>query len=661
MYAMKWTKKGWKKAPIRLPDITKDHNGRDYTPIRSRISDVKEDFSSSPKNPEVAEVMVAQEEIMYGNIQNHLDQMSPMTRHVYMDPYNWIIGGGKLLKIIDPLTQAYEGQIGTDPEDKWKDSYLYEGYSLATMLYLEQSKLLGSHPTRDFDILDMFNDDEFQLGGIGSQANLNVEHIGSHDLIFEEQEEFDPAEINEEEFMSYDKSEFTAPIFGEKIQDKLEKISTQYEKDIEGLTPEEILPIRILAAKEIDKLVFETLTSSFSTCQAYGRYKAPSQRFDFIFNVDNSSWKEAADRRKEEYEAKIQSILNCKDMTALHGPLIVNPDKESEYKYIRKGGVFGILHEQKERDKAIIQAWSDQEFKRQRQEYVDLLRLDPKMDEETLRAKVYSRFDRLPGETDAEYDKEGNLSQNSGKWMGSWWYKEKTKAMMELKFTSGQWGAIYAARDLAKSLFSLTPETKTDNQKKWTEAILGSFSKIDNIAQYKAFKNWLFKRRCIDYQIVTGRKVIQLTKAPIDNLTIEERAQVVNSLEQIKSAILAQIKESKRIEKTYPTIIPTDFKEVEVTCYHLSFNNEGEDGCNRTIYSKPYFVPTEGDKGYMCVNCSCKEDGCSSYCGGKCHETGEEKRSKCKNGCHHKVFLRDAQYKIIEKPITDWKEILETK
>lgn len=564
-----WGKNGWEKTSsislvrnfhnpnkkIQIPNLLN-------TSFRSKVSTsmIDEEIEGIyATTEETQRIQEANQEIIYGRAQEAMDKLPPKIQILLRDSTTWSLFGPHLFKRKDPILTAIDGNWGDDKEELVRSSNLTgEDISLATQQYLHQNNLFQEDITEDpLDEARRLTDITFN----NIYVDIPIESIGScNGTEFFSEEDIEDDYLSERRILQ----EFN-PLLLKETEDKVDKLLSKYQAGQISCAD---------ARKEMELLVGAQLTGNINSNLCGFQYSSPQPSYERIYSDKGFDFSSKALERREKCISFITVILKAKNFQKLFG----------------ETGVFNFLSKKYQADKELKATWSEEVFKEQRDSFI-IEKRNLGVDEETIRRAVWCAFDRTATKIPAKYKEDGILDRNSFSWRDSEWKLKKQKAFQELFLTIPQWQSIFKAKDIIKRRLLLTKNTKTKEEKEIIKEINKRFLDIRIPIDLLEFKKWLYDRKI--------KQDCSFSPAPIDLLTLEEEEALLRAISQCNIFIKQKTSFLRKISRkaNLNNIFQIDFPEVSVDCFYP--------GCDKTIMEKPFFIPLDGYKGLLFVQCEC--------------------------------------------------------
>jgi hypothetical protein len=591
MRVYSWSKRGWKpeEKEVSIPLVK-----RPYT---------QTDFDFVPSG-DARHLHNAQQEIQTGSIQDAIDELPNLARQLLQAPDEWYFAAGnRIMKAVDPITQALDGEWGSDASES--DVEVLDEHRGPTLMLLEDLQMMSNTTEGHQDLMGEVletRDKEVETNAKLTRIYVPLRQIG------EEGEEYitvrkEPAPI--------------LPHLSEETCKEVEEIRAKYIEKLDKAESEKEREIAILAMeKEIDKVTGRELCNKLDSPYCAMGYSKPRQKYEFILSDQVSDLTEAAEARGEFFYTLFAEAASCTTMHDLYGPLItetgVSEWGEPTTKRGRPGGFAGKIRGMYQHDKGIIKEWSEEALKQQRTELITKMREENK-DEETIRKTTWVWFDRVATRIPAVY-KKGKLEKEGKSWKDSIWRQRRTRAMKDMFLTTPQWRSIYKMIELQKK--RIKQNTNPDeNEKKAIVILQTHFERVTTLHDLKAYKAWAEKREFIyenitkQYEDEKGRKrqrtvgkknTWDFHPSLIEYLSANNANRwwksVIRKMHYLQGRVALFHKLSNHMNVVHKTSLPS----ISIPCPHPQ--------CDAMAIGNPMFAELKEDKGHLFVKCDCGKD-----------------------------------------------------
>ena len=596
-----WSKNGWKS------NKASDEQVKQLSAVRSRIPCY--DPVIEPKDSLDADVNIiqaVQSKIQTGSADDQIDSLPNNLKQLIQSEDTWYFGHNKVFKVVDPITQAYDGEWGTDNSEADTD-VLAENKSVIRM-HLEDTHTI-THDTTTEDYYDLMGEIlETENGEIIPCAPL-VRTDSTVDAVGDEDEDY----INE-----YYQTKYVVPHISDSCKETIGLMIEQLQEKLSDNTITEA-EYEILVAncdKEIDKAAARELCVKLDSPYCGYKYSQPRRKYEFILGGEVSSLTKAAQEREEFFYTLFAEAISCNSKDTLFGHIQETIDECGEVKYGRPGGFVGKIRGMYNHDKELAKEWSMVDtdksisaFTKQRTEFIRELRLKGK-DEETIRKAVFRQFDRVGNKIPARYSEDNKLESVSKSWTDSVWRQQRTEALKDLFLTKAQWNAIYDMVNIQKERIKLNNKTSEEEQKALS-ILRKHFDRIETLADLNNYRTWAEKRSFAykniykQYKDENGKKrerlvakvnTYKFNKSVTDHLSVINANRWWKAVTNKKRKLQERIKMFNKLDNAIQDTKETNI-ETAISCIHQ--------GCERMVVGCLQFANLEQNKGHLFVECEC--------------------------------------------------------
>jgi hypothetical protein len=597
-----WSKNGWQKKTATEEQIKQLTSLRPKVPCYDPVMEVNNSIDA-----DVNIIQAVQSKIQTGSAHDEIDALPTNLKQLVQAEDTWYFGYNKVFKIIDPITQAYDGNWGTD-RSEGDIEVLSENKSVVRMHLEDTHAICVDNTTEQYHDLmgELLETDNGEIIHSAPLARTDFSAIG----IGDEEEDY----VNE-----YNEAKYVVPILSDECKDKILDVTNNLKTKLQDDTICEV-EREVLIAKcdqEVDQIASRELCVKLDSPYCGYKYSQPRRKHEFILGGQVSELTKAAQKREEFFYTLFAEAISCNSKDTLFGLLKETTDEHGEIKYGRPGGFVGKIRGMYNHDKELAKKWSmvDTEeelsaFTKQRIAFIRELREKGK-DEETIRKAVFKTFDRTAGKIPAKYSDDGKLEFTSRSWRDSFWRQERTKALQDLFLTKAQWNAIYEMIDIQKYRIKLNFRTDEQEQKV-LKALRKHYARIETIADLNNYRCWAEKRSFIfkevhkEYKDENNKKRKRLTrkintykfnKSLVDCLSVTNANRWWKSLIKKRRFLQQRINLSNKLDGVIQSTHKTKIGEIAVSCIHPN--------CERMIIDYPKFAQLKDDKGHLFVQCEC--------------------------------------------------------
>jgi len=616
MYANKhvrvisWGKDGWKGKAA-----TKEQK-QQYSAATTKILYYDLEFGSEQTiTSDLNLLQSVQSKIQTGSIHEEIDKLPGALRHILQSEDTWYLANGKVMKIVDPITQAQDGGWGADSSEGDVD-VLAENKTVIRM-HLEDTHLLTDDKTTEEyqdlmgELLETANGEMISASPM-CRADTTVEYIG------EDEDE----ETDDEYVMQFRQTKCFTPVLSTECQQEILHLKSEMDSKV-GDVDSDVEKELLIATydQKIDQVAGRELCNKLDSPYCGHKYSQPRRKYEFIFSERTSHLTEAAQEREKFFYTLFSEVSSCTSKDTLFGRIeeykVISQDTGKEVtKRGRPNGFVGKIRGMYQHDKELAIVWSindiegsESAFTIQRRDFIRKLR-DEKKDEESIRKSVWSWFDKVATTIPAVY-KYGKLVSPARRWKDSIWRQRRTQALKDLFLTKSQWNAIYEMVNIQKARMELN--TSTDkNEQKAKEILQKHFERIETLSDLYTYRRWAERRQFVynynykTYNDADGKKreqqvgkwnTYKFNKSMLDYLSVINTTRwwktVVKKQRFLQSRVALFNKLDDAIESTCTTSLPEAF----VTCPHPS--------CERMAVGHPQFAIFKENKGHLFVQCDC--------------------------------------------------------
>jgi hypothetical protein len=615
-----WVNSGWKKIEVAKEEKEK------YKKRPTVINDVTYSF---PKT-EMDMFQDIQNEIQYGLADVAKDRLSFGMRQIFESTDDWhITKANKLFRIQHPITQAKEGQWGSDTSEA--DLNILEDQPTIARIYLEQSGLISLSATQE-QIADVFGsieaeetvDKGIQETGFGTRMDIDINristtpeeataYIGEEEL--EEDMEF--FETEEEEIATFSDPRMVKtalPVLPDEVLKRIESIKKEFDEFILKVKDDtEREQLNVIFEKAIDREINPYITFSINSPLCGRGYSAPKRKYDYIDIANVSESTIAANERINFFFDLFNEAADCSTFYDLFG-------NRTTY-----NGFYGKIRNMNAHDKELSNKWSilDRKDKdgnvilsalsKARFEYINKWRQEEKGDEESLRLSLWALFDRVASDSSAKYF-EGKKVQSRRRYKDSIWRQKRTVALQDLFLTKAQWNAIYNILGIVKNRIALNNSSSKERTSTLTK-LKDYFIKVQNLSDLDHYVQWAKKRKFI-YKQPTGFRVKEkdgykfTVEEPIgnkyntfvfkpsllDRISTNDETIWRKAVSNKRKFLLQQLFLFNEMSKNMTSVEETDLPEITVACH--------DHRCDCMTAGKPQFAKLDGDKGQLFILCA---------------------------------------------------------
>jgi hypothetical protein len=632
----KWTKHGWVATTLTQEEK------KSISSVRANMPYQREDmeFEVSHRN-DLSAVIDIQQTIQVGNTLLAMDDLPYAIQHMLREEDKWHISNGKLFRVVDPITQAKDGEWGTDKS--LADQDLLQEHDSIARQYLQMVGLLDPEASEEecTDILGMLSENdngELLSASPLMRVDVSLERVGQiapevegHEEDFDGLDIFDRAPSEDNTDVNYDTDDYEVgqhlsvpllPEISDELMARVVAIRDEWIPRIKAAKNEEEREVASIVMEQfLDRALESELANKMDSPWLGYQYSPPRRKHEFIQIGSESYLTVAAEDRKLLFKKLLSEAGACKSKSDLYG-------EDQQH------GFYGKIREMYSHDRDIAREWSIENtvnkdetvtqsaFNKARQNFVDVWRTNRKGDEEKLRKALYVFFDRIAGEYPAEYDSRGTLVKSSYKEKDSRWRQERTEAMKDLFLTKSQWNSIYAMLNLVKKRLELNTHPTAD-AKATAELLQEQFSKINNLSDLTTYRVWATKRNWKKaysevishrpdgkkYVRTVSRVTDEFVPSMIDRISIVNEIRWFAALRRKENFLKGRIKLFAHLETVIKEVIPMDFPEISVTCPHRTLVKDEvakrfvEKNCDCMAIGVPQFAVLQDGKGICFVQC----------------------------------------------------------
>lgn len=604
-----WTKHGWKTQPVN------EEKKRQLTAVRSRIPYQQPEFDKFVTSKDLDLLDDVQRQIQVGLASDEMDALPNSLRQMIQASDVWHISNNKIFRIVDPITQAMDGEWGADNSEADID-VMSEGSSIRVLL--EDSGIIPSIEEEYCDVMgELLETDNGELIGASPmvRVDMSVQYVGDDD------EEDITGDYDSDDYVTQFRNPIpVVPHLTDEAVDNICHIRNEYiEQIMNADTDEEKEFLLASMDQKIDQVAGRELCVKLDSPLCGYKYTPPRRKHQFIITGQESHLTEAARQREKFFYDILSEATSCKSMEALYGPIVtethVDPlTGELVTKNGRPGGFCGRIRSMYQHDRDLAREWSmggeDSVFDRQRTEFLRRLRAENK-DEETTRKSVFVWFDRIAGESTPVY-RNGKLIKEGQKWKDSIWRQKRTEALKDLFMTKAQWNAVYKMINIQKERIKLNTETN-ENERKAIALLTKHFERITNLQDLRAYRIWAEKREFIwkaEYETYINKKgekvegkMLRKWNSYDFNRSLVEFLSTTNAARWWKSVVRkerylhSRIAMFHKLNDNIISIEDTDMSEVSVACPYPK--------CEGMTIGVPKFAELQDGKGHLFVECDC--------------------------------------------------------
>ncbi len=602
-----WSKDGWKTkeaSPKQKKAMTVHRSRAPYQPTEFE--------NSGAITCDVDLLNSVQSEIQTGLASDKMDELPNSFKQLLYSPDVWHVANNKIMRVVDPITQAKDGGWGADNSEADLD-VLGEGRSAIRML-LEDCQIVGGEDTTE-DYQDLMG--ELLETGNGElipnspmvRVDMAVQHVG------EDEEEHD----SDGYVTEFQEPTPIVPHISEDVREQILTIRDEYVGKIAETNSDEEREVLVLTMDQlIDQVASRELCNRLDSPYCGYKYSQPRRKHELILTGKTSPLTEAARKREEFFYTLLAEASSCKSMEALHGGVVeeIYTDTETGEEKVRRGrpgGFAGKIRGMYQHDKDLAREWSlagdESAFSTQRTVLLKRLRAEGK-DEETIRKSVFAWFDREAGEVPAVY-KDGQLIQESKKWKDSIWRQKRTNALKDLFLTKAQWNAIYKMVNLQKERIKLNTKTNED-ERKAISILQKHFERVTNLQDLNAYRRWAEKREFVyrteytTYKDQNGAERKRFSRkwntydfkpCMLDYLSTTNAARWWKAIMKKQRHLQNRIALFNKLNEGILSVEETGLSEVSVACKSPK--------CQQMAIGCPQFANLESNKGHLFVECEC--------------------------------------------------------
>ena len=616
----RWSKHGWIAEEVSLLDEIPNFR-------RPRVCMTSMDVEFATPRSEMSKFTDIHNEIMYGPIGNHIDELSNMDRMLFEMPDKWHIVGNRLFDRSDEESCLHEtGNWGIDQSDADLD-VLSETPSISR-IFLEQAGILPADAQVEevTDILGAIGDGaEVPESPYGLRVDVDINRVSVNprfDIYEDEividnepQEDSDDTAVYEDDDVIMQSCKNNSVIGGidipQDIINQVQKIRSEYEVLCSrAKNDEEKEMLSLIYEQALDGAVGKHITSSLNSPYCGHGYRAPRRMHKFIQTPKNSEVSDAAEERIKHFNQLFGEAASCDSINDLHGNVFVDTrtktDGVANPNYGRKhrpGGFIGKIRGMYQHDKELANQWSIKDkldangkvvqtsaFNLAKREFVRSWREEQKGDEESLRVALWVMFDREAKNVDAVYDKKtGKLISSAKHYKDSIWRQKRTSAFQDLFLTRTQWDAVYAMVGIVKDRLKMDTDPTPHKRHETIELLADYFTHITNLFDLAAYTRWAQKR------VVRGGKVIP---CKLDLISFLDESRWRQSVAKKKNYLIHRQVMYQSLRDQIISSKETQLPEQYLTCT--------DPKCNCMAIGTPTWYEIQDGKGLLGIPC----DGC---------------------------------------------------
>ncbi len=619
---LKWTRHGWQKVQATREDVASWRASKTKTPESN-------DFNFKTRQPDLALIQDAHNEIMYGSIGSKLDELPQVLRDILYQPDKWFLNRNysKLYAVTDPITQVYEfDDWGTDRSEA--DAETLNERPSASRLFLESANIISPEATTE-RVTDI-------LGAIAYDQNgkdFNVYHspfatrmdtdiasvaVAGEDKLLGEEASSDDVESaftqarDEEVIVRRDPRTVTSalPEISDEAVASIKKITTTFTELLKKVaTDSEYTALTLQYEQALDREVGTEITTRLNSPYCGYGYSAPRRHHAMIKLPEVRDISEAAEERIAFFYQLFGEATSCDSRNDLFGSYVVDPLTGQGS---RPGGFVGKIRGMYHHDKALWAKWSLHDlvdrktgeiihrsaFSIAREQFIREWREEEKGDEEKLRVAVWAWFDRKEKIILGERDASGKITQKFKRYKDSIWRQRRTQAFKETYLTKKQWDAIYKMIDIVKKRINVQLGSSQD-RRKVLDLLAKHFTRITNLEDLRAYKAWAQKRRFrkkyetygfakkVDGSLVTdkdGNHIPKQRSVPtydfipsmLDKITVLDETKWRKSCAKKKRHLIGREVLYRQLRTQVNAVRETTLEEIAISCTHHKCMTEEE-------------------------------------------------------------------------------------
>ena len=602
---MSWGKDGWKSKAATSEQKKQFSHTKAKMPYYGSAFEPKEDLSS-----DLNLLQSVQSKIQTGSIHEEIDKLPNNLRCLLQAQDLWHFSNGKIMKVIDSITQARDGEWGADSSEA--DVDVFGASKSVIRMHLEDTQVLT-----DDDTIEEYQD---MMGELLETANGEL--LPTAPMVRADTSTTFIGDEDDEYIEQFNEAITVVPVLSNSCQQEIIDIKEDLDKKLADTKDD--CEKALLAAQydqKIDQIAGRELCNKLDSPYCGHKYSQPRRKHKFILPGRTSHLTEAAQEREKFFYTLFSEVSSCTNKDTLFGKIVeetILVNGEPTVKRGRPGGFMGKIRGMYQHDKELAIKWSinntednESAFTKQRKEHIRKLRETGK-DEESVRKSTWAWFDREATAIKSKYDeKSGKLISPSKQWKDSIWRQQRTQALKDLFLTKAQWNAIYEMVNIQKARMTLN--TTTDKNEQKTQKILSKhYKRIETLSDLNIYRRWAEKRKFIfhqqykEYKDDKGRTRRRLTgnwntykfqKSMLDYLSTTNATRwwktVIKKQRYLQSRIVLFHKLDNAVESTHKTELPEAF----VTCPHPQ--------CEQMAIGQPRFANFKDDKGHLFVQCNC--------------------------------------------------------
>jgi len=536
-----WVGAGWKRTAI-------NSNEQEYYKKKPTVLNEQQFFTRDTSEMDLFQDV--QNEIQYGMAGDKIDDLPGMYRQMLDASDQWhITKSNKLFRVVDPETQAQDGQWGTDTDDSDIDA-LKERSSTARV-FLEQSGIIDLDASQRSvtDILGSIEieesgDKELQSAGFGTRVDIDVDRTSvtpeeaAIALIDGDDLEEMYSNANDEDTVNFNDPRIVNTALPELPKEVLTKVhELKAECDIlldKSSSEEEKEQIALIFELAVDKEINVYLTAPLNSPLCGRGYSPPRRKHEYIDVQKTTGVSIAATERTNFFNDLFKEASDCLCNHDLFGA----PGTQA--------GFYGYIRNMNSHDRELSNKWSVKDRKdkdgnitisalnQKRTEYIRNWREENRGDEESLRVSVWAIFDRVAGTYPAEYSN-GKLIKPRRIYKDSVWRKKRTIALQELFLTVGQWDAIYKILAVNKHRIKLN-RGNCEIRQATLQTMKDEFIKIQNVHDLNEYMRTVEQRDFVYKSSGTTERPIKKRDGKIEIIKVD-RGQKYNTYKFIHSML----------------------------------------------------------------------------------------------------------------------------
>jgi len=598
-----WSKDGWKSAKATKQQKKQMDSTKSKMPYYGSTFEPKEDLTS-----DISLLQSVQSKIQTGSIHEEIDKLPNNLRCLLQAQDLWHFSNGKVMKIIDPITQAKDGEWGTDRSEA--DIDVLGKTKGVICMHLEETQVINDEtPTEEYqdimgELLETANGEIIPTSPL-VRTDTCVQHVGTED---------------EEYIAQFNEAVQVTPVLSSGCQDEI--INLKKELDLKVQNTESDKEKELLVAtydQKIDQIASRELCNRLDSPYCGHKYSQPRRKHEFILPSRTSHLTEAAQEREKFFYTLFSEVSSCTNKDTLFGKIVEEVTFEDGAEVVKRGrpgGFMGKIRGMYSHDKELAIEWSindtdtsESAFNKQRKEFIRKLR-DSGKDEESVRKATRAWFDREAGEVPAVY-KYGKLVSPSRRWKDSIWRQKRTQALKDLFLTKAQCNAIYEMVNIQKARMELN--TNTDkNEQKAKEILSKHYKRIETLSDLNTYRRWAERRKFVyqsnykEYKDNKGRtrqrlvgkyNTYRFKKCMLDYLSTNNTVRWWKSIVKKQRFLQSRVALFHKLTDAIVSTHKTNLQEVSVVCPHPN--------CERMAIGYPQFANLEDQKGHLFVDCDC--------------------------------------------------------